>query len=208
MHAWLRQSLGALGTHKSAPPSAPSLVPCQAHLGEPRAPLAWCLRPSFGGFLVDAPAFGGRALVDLRLRPRDVAGSLCSALRAFGGEVTWISASGKHLSGLLRISLVFSSGWGRSARLVRADRPHPDDTGVPGRLCRLYGGEVDPEPWVDAGGTSRPATFQPSFHPTTPEAMWEATLFSTARWLLRISRGFPESRPLWSLIRDQGGNVT
>ena len=106
------------------------------------------LRPSFGGFLVDAPAFGGRALFDLRLRPSAGGWSLCSALRAFGGEVTWISASGKHLSGLLRISLVFSSGWGRSARLVRADRPHPDDTGVPGRLCYLYWGEVDPEPFL------------------------------------------------------------
>ena len=161
-----------------------------------------------GAFWLMLPPLAVGPLFELRLRPSFGGWSLCSALRAFGGEVTWISASGKHLSGLLRISLVFSSGWGRSARLVRADRPHPDDTGVPGRLCRLYGGEVDPEPWVDAGGTSRPATFQPSFHPTTPEAMWEATLFSTARWLLRISRGFPESRPLWSLIRDQGGNVT
>ena len=80
----------------NAAPSAPSLIPRQRSLGRPRAPLL-LERPRLGWSRVDAPAFGGRAFVDLRLRPSAGGWSLRSALHAFGFvEVRQLCASWRH----------------------------------------------------------------------------------------------------------------
>ena len=85
--------------------------------------------------MVDAPAYGGRAFVDLRLRLSLEGWSLCSALRAILVCPT---------------RLVLFVVPGRLCRLYRSEiDPEPFRPLAPrvlGRLCRLYGGEIDPEP--------------------------------------------------------------
>src|SRR5690606_27247536 len=60
-----RRSLGALGTHESAPPSAPSLAPWHAVPGAPRAPLLDEGRPSLGSSV----GWGERTCVFGRIWP-------------------------------------------------------------------------------------------------------------------------------------------